>query len=249
LDGFIQLTWYRADGCYLGWQLSSFIPIRLQTSGRLEGALKAGSTNTVLRKILVVSQFAISIVMIVGTITVYNQLDYIRNMKLGFDKDHVINMPMANIFMAQRYEETFKQAITQHPDIIAAMGASSMPGDLFNTATVHLPAADDEDNRSLEALGVDYDYFPITGIELAAGRNFSLELGTDPGKAIIINETAVQTLGLTDPVGKTIEFGRNQNARTVVGVVKDFHLKSIHKKLSLWLYSHRHSPVHLVCIH
>ena len=152
-------------------------------------------------------------------------------MKLGFDKDHVINMPMANIFMAQRYEETFKQVITQHPDIIGATGASSMPGGLFNTATVHLPAADDEDNRSLEALGVYCDYFSTMGIELAAGRNFTLELGTDPAKAIIINETAVQTLGLTDPVGKTIEFGRNRNARTVVGVVKDFHLKSIHQKI------------------
>lgn len=209
------------SGSYPAIFLSSFKPVAV-----LQGAMKAGAASTRLRQVLVVGQFSMAILMIVGTATVYSQLDYVRNRKLGFIKENVVMIRLANEFISQRYEESFRKAVVEHPDILGATGASSMPGGLINTIPIG------EDNFLMQYIMADYDYMETMGMELVSGRKFSREFGTDERQAVILNETAVRELGLDDPLGQELKIsGSNQPGPRVIGVAKDFHMKSLHQKI------------------
>lgn len=214
-------------GSYPAFFLSAFRPAVV-----LKGSLKAGASNTVLRKVLVVAQFTMSIMMIIGTVIVYNQLEYVRNARLGFNKEHVVNMRLVNASMAGRYE-SFKTAVAQHPDILGATGASSVPGGLFNALTVRAEGTGEEENLTLQVMMTDFEYIPAMGIEMAAGRNFSRDFATDERGAVIINETAAGALGLEKPVGQALEMPGSQSDRRlrIIGVVRDFHVKSLHQRI------------------
>jgi putative ABC transport system permease protein len=213
------------SGSYPAFFLSSFEPVAV-----FRGSLRAGRANARLRKVLVVFQFALSIVFIIGTGVVYRQLHYVQNKVLGFDKEQVVVLPMGDPRARQVYL-TFKDRVLQSPHVLALSGTNSVPGGLINIMLLLPEGAEVGNEVTMEAFFVDHDFVKTMGLELAAGREFSLEYSTDAAEAFILNETAVRQLGWEDqPLDKTITIQGFRRGR-VVGVVQDFHAKSLHQRI------------------
>ncbi len=214
-------------GSYPAFFLSSFRPVDV-----LSGRQKRKSRNSSLRNILVTFQFTISIILIVSTLVVDQQIRYMLNKDLGFDKEHVIGIKNANIL--NPHIAAFKQSLLSNANVVSASGSFNYPARAFD-GNVHRPVGtSDERAVSLSQIFADYDYVKTLGMEIVAGRNFSQEFPTDRQFTYVVNETAVKVLGLTDPVGARIT--DHQNIFTIIGVLKDFNFKSLHTKISPVVY-------------
>jgi putative ABC transport system permease protein len=213
------------SGSYPAFFLSSFEPVAV-----FRGSLKSGRANARLRKFLVVFQFALSIIFIIGTGVVYRQLHYVRNKVLGFEKEQVVVLPMGDPRARQIYL-TFKDRVLQSPRVTALSGTSSVPGGLIGVLVLLPEGAEVGNEVTMETFFVDHDFVEAMGIELAEGRSFSLEYSTDANEAFVLNETAVRQLGWEDqPLDKRITIQGFRRGR-VIGVVEDFHAKSLHQRI------------------
>ncbi len=217
-------------GLYPALFLSGFNPVRT-----LKGKLGTGGKSGSFRRFLVVAQFAISIILIAGTIIIQNQLNYMRNRNLGFNKEQVVVIPIQDPGISQAYE-SIKTEFRQSPSVINVTASSSVPGKPFMTIMYRIVAPPESEHQKFITYFVDYDFLDTLGIELAAGRNFSKEFATDESSAFIINETAVRKLGWEDPLNKQIIWPsslvrRDAIVKTgrVIGVVKDFNVTSLHQ--------------------
>lgn len=209
------------SGIYPAWYLSGATPSKALREG------KADSRPALLRSGLVVFQFALSIFMIVGTATVYQQLSYVRSAALGFEKENVIQVSLDNE-SARRVREgldAFKQELMRGPSIAHASLASDAPGERYSLEFMRL-RGDEESHMMRVAWGVDHDYASTLGLTLVAGRDFSTEAPVDTS-AWLINEAAAATFGIEDPVGRVVQWG-DQYAGPIVGIVEDFHIASLH---------------------
>lgn len=217
------------SGIYPAVFLSAFKPIRV-----LKGNLDAGKKGFTFRTVLVVFQFAISIILIICVGVVSNQLDYMQSRNLGFDKEHVVVLPSSPRIISNL--EGFKTRLLQNPDVLSISAAKRVPsGRLLDSAGARVLSGETSEpvNFRIAQLRVDYDYIPTFKMELAAGRNFSREMGTDLTQAFIINETAARRIGWKSPeeaVGKG--FGYGQRNGQIIGIVKDFHFESLHQEIS-----------------
>jgi putative ABC transport system permease protein len=199
----------------------------LQPAKALKGMLKAGSKVSWLRRSLVVSQFAVSIVFIFCTITISNQLSYIRNKKLGFNKEHMVNIPIYDKDALQRYE-TIKNEFLKNPRILGVSASAFSPGKIPWYQSYWYEGLSEKSYPAIRWVSVDHDFLPTFGIELVSGRNFSRDFPNDVKGAYILNESAVKEIGWDSPLGKQF---RIIEKGTVVGVVKDFHFKSLHQEI------------------
>ena len=222
------------SGSYPAFFLSSFKPIAV-----LKNLLKTGGTNSTMRSTLVVFQFVTSIVLIIGTIIIYRQLNYIQSKNLGYSKEQVLIINDA--YALGKNAETFKQEILQQPGVVngTLSGYLPTPSGRSDNVFSKSPELDVKDGFNMQEWSVDYDYITTLGMELVAGRNFSKDFGTD-SSAVILNETTAKSLGYDDPIGKPVYSAWNQQTRkyTIVGVVKDFHFESLKRdigKLGLFL--------------
>ncbi|HEY4196666.1 MAG TPA: ABC transporter permease [Mucilaginibacter sp.] len=215
------------SGLYPALFMSSFIPAKV-----LKGIFKANTSNISFRKVLVVFQFSISIVLIVATIVVYKQLQYIQDKDLGFSKDHVLTMGYDNSLNKQF--EAFRDDLLKSPGVTQVGRSSRTPsGRLidYRNAAVLEGGSLQPLKVDLKELTVDDGFIPTFGIRMAAGRNFSRDIKTDSNKWII-NETAVKTLGWKTPqkaLGRQLKYG--DVLGNVVGVAKDFHFESLHQEI------------------
>lgn len=210
-----------AAGIYPAFFLSAPPPTRVFTQHKGQGR------TPLLRRILVISQFAVSIIFIACTLIVHGQLQYIQDKDLGYDKDHLLILPIFYTEVQQKYG-VFKEEILRHPAVFNAAATAYHPsrGNYHQNARWEGMPADLY--PYLDWIPADHDFIKTLGLELTAGRDFSKEFPTDTKEAYILNEAAVKEIGWENPIGKWLEIVKRG---TVIGVVKDFHYKSLHNSI------------------
>ena len=210
-------------GSYPALYLSAFRPASV-----LKGGLPRGTRAARLRKSLVVAQFTISIVLLIGVGVVFEQLGFIQSKNLGFNKEQVVMIPMRDNTVRQNYE-TMKTAFVQHPSVLKAAASSGSLGGGDWGISIRAEGAADEETLSTRMLCLDYDYLETMEMDLVAGRNLSEAFPSDTEGAFLINETLAQQLGWDDPLGRRLQVGGDWRKGAVVGVVKDFNFRSLHE--------------------
>ncbi|MCJ7581336.1 MAG: ABC transporter permease [Candidatus Aminicenantes bacterium] len=212
-------------GSYPAIYLSSFKPVKVLK--------KAFSSQTgggqTFRKILVVIQFSLSIILLIGTMIVFNQLRFLSHTKLGFDKENIVTIPIKEN-IGKKYE-TLKTELLNDPHILAASAqyylfAQDGP---FRSTDYDWEGREEDEEVDIILNLVDYDYISMLDLELVDGRNFSQEYATDRTQAYILNEQAIKEMGIQLPVGKQFSYGKRKG--TIVGVLKDAHFSSLHNKI------------------
>ncbi|HVW95069.1 MAG TPA: ABC transporter permease [Mucilaginibacter sp.] len=215
------------SGIYPAIFMSSFLPVRV-----LKGITKAGQGNISFRKVLVVLQFSISIILIVATTVVFQQLQYIQNKALGFNKDHIVTMDYIGALVPQF--DSFKNDLLKSAFVKDLGWSSRIPsGRLLDEQGASLieggsmrPVKID-----LKCVAVDYGFISTYGMKMASGRNFSKSFSKDTNN-FLINEEAVKAFGWKDAqsaLGRDMKYGNITGK--VVGVVKDFHFESLHQRI------------------
>ena len=213
-------------GFYPAFILASFNPVEV-----LKGTLNPGSMSKRLRAILVVFQFTISIVIIIGSIIVYHQLNFMTKKDLGFKKENLIIIRRPDAFYRQL--EAFRNQLLQIPGIEKAGFSNQVPGINFNNNAFLNDEDPEKKTYLLQQARVSLDFPQALGVQLLEGRFFSREYSTD-STAVLINETAVKSLGLKDPVGKYILQPRGPQQfqkMKIIGIMKDFNITSMHKAI------------------
>jgi putative ABC transport system permease protein len=191
--------------------------------------------NAGLRKSLVVFQFALSSMLVVAIVIILQQLHFIQNKTLGFDPAQVITIPIQDDRFRMDYEMV-KHELTKHPGVLSVSLSGNLPGG-SDWGIPSIPEGFTSENApSMRVMVVDHSFIKTYGFELAAGRDFSEALASDSG-TYLINEEAVRQLGWKDPLSKTISMpAAGRPAGAVVGVVKDFHFRSMHEKIGPILF-------------
>jgi putative ABC transport system permease protein len=219
------------SGSYPALFLSSFDPV-----ATLKGKIKSGAASASFRKILVVGQFAIAIALIVGTLTIFKQMCFVRNKHLGFNKEQVLVVSYPKNTTGTI--ETARNEMASIPGVVSSGISSDVPGKSLRMINVRPEGSSDGQQQLMQWLDADANYLTTLGIEIRQGRNFSRGMGADAAESILINEAAVDRLGWENPIGKTIKtpsMGPDgkpvELVKKVIGVVNDFHTTSLHKKI------------------
>lgn len=209
-------------GSYPAFFLSSLNPVRVLKSG-----LKFSWSAMFFRKGLVVFQFTLSIMLIVGMIVIYRQMDYIQSANLGYDRENLVYIPIEGELI-KKYDR-FKEEINKETSILAVSKMRNSPTRIeHHTGSIGWPGKDPDLTISFADGVVGYDFVSTMKLKLKEGRDFSKEFGTDSA-SYILNETAAGRMGFENPLGHTVSWGNRPGK--VIGVLQDFHFNSMHQAI------------------
>ncbi len=215
-------------GSYPAFYLSKFNPIHV-----LKGALSKGSSNATLRRTLVVVQFSISMIMIICTWVVYNQLKYLQNKDVGFDKHEVVSLTVNASSDVSGKISAFKNEMRKNPQVIAVSTSQLVPGNDPGFNLFEIESKKGFVDKGVFVYGADEDYFKTLGMTIKKGRNF-YSRSSDTLHGIIVNENMVNYFGWDNPIGKRVKFPGDTSGRywEVVGVVNDFNQRSLYNPVA-----------------
>ena len=241
--GLVYLPVSLLSGLYPSIFLSSFQPLKALKSNVLSG--KGQSATVYLRRGLVILQFGISILLIIGASTIYRQLSYIENKDVGFNKEQVLVLKLPGRGTVRNLE-TIKQEFASDPSVLAAAPSSVIPGERVHIMTVRVPdlvtsdagnegQQDDNGYRGMRIISGDEDLAEVFGLQIVDGRDLSTEMVTDETQGFLLNEAAIREFGLEEnPVGRRFEYVYGlpePKAGHIVGVIKDFNYASLHSEV------------------
>lgn len=223
-------------GLYPAFVLSAYRPVQV-----LKGKMQTSKLGVVLRNGLVVFQFAISIGLIASTVIIFNQMNFMIDKELGYDKEHVIVIEGTNNL--QDKAEVYRQQLVRQSDITDAGFASNIPGNIFTGFSVNVQGSS-KDAFVGRQMTIDENYIPTLGIKMLEGRQFDQKFNDT--LSILLNRTAQTVLGLDDPIGKKIMSAPNGGGDpfvfNVIGVVDDFHFQPLHREIEPLFITHVDGP-------
>ena len=222
-------------GSYPAFYLAKFNPVSI-----LKGSLSKSSSNVMLRRVLVVVQFTISMIMLICTWVVYGQLKYLRNKDLGFNKEQVMSVSVNANNDVRGKILAFKNELRNNPNILSVSTSQNTPGSAgVNFNLLSIESKTGFTDKGVDNYGIDEDFFKTLGMKIKTGRNFSG--ASDTLKSIIVNENMVKYFGWDNPLGKRVKYPGDTTAfyLEVVGVVKDFNQKSLYNPIAPLLLFYR----------
>ena len=217
-----------AGGSYPAFYLSRFNPALV-----LKGNVTRGTGNALLRKVLVVTQFAISIAMLICTWIVYDQLQYLRDKDLGFEQDQVLTVTMPDSTIRANYDVLYNR-LKDDPKVVEVSNSSARPGSGLGKNLMNVDSPEGVVERGIDQYRASYDFVETMGMKIVEGRNFSRDFPTDTAAALV-NESMVARMQWEDPIGKRFSFIGDDDGPgatfTVVGVVQDYHQQSLYSPI------------------
>jgi len=215
--------------------LSSVRPVQV-----LKGTLSSGSKGTAFRKVLVVLQFTLSIMLIIGTIVIYNQVNFMRSKELGYDKEHLLYIPLRGD--TREKFDVLKQELLTGGKVLQVTGTGHTPSHIgSNTGGFDWPGKDPNYTILISVNAVGFDYVETMKIEMLEGRSFSSQFSSDTAGAFMVNEEMVRIMGMESAVNQRLSYGSTDGK--IIGVMKNYHFQPLNNKIEpLALYV---SPNHL----